>query len=379
MAPGLRLDKDTIRLYMADMDYKTAPAVIAAMHRVADHGTYGYTTATAAPEYKPAIIGWYQRRHGVTIKPEWILHANGALDGVKQTIIAFSEAGDGVILCRPIYTNFTETIERLGRRVVNCQMIDEGNGAYRFDWNQLELFCAQPENKVFVLCSPQNPVGRVWKREELAKVAEFCRRNGVIVVSDEIHSDLVRKGIRHIPIIAAAQDLSNVIMVSGVNKTFNLMGLHCAYAVIPDEKLRAAYRKGYKTSMPTPFAIAGMIAAYNESEDWVDALNEYLDDTLRTAVAYMNEKLPKVRAYVPEGSYILWLDFNAYGYDDATLLYIISQMANVAPQDGLTHDPEHGQGFIRFCVTCSKATLLQAIDRIAAAFAQYEDRHKDRE
>ena len=293
ITPNLRLDKDTIRLNLADMDFRTAPAVVKAMHRVADFENYGYVTASSAPEYKPAIIGWYQRRHGVTIQPEWIIHSNGALDGVEQTILAFSKPGEGIVLCRPIYRNFTNVIERTGRHVANCQMINRGTGAYEMDWEQMEEVCAQPENKVFVLCSPQNPVGRVWTKEELARIAEICRKNGVVVVSDEIHSDIIRKGVKHTPIIDAVEDLSNIIMVSGVNKTFNLMGLHCAYSVIPDETLRKQFQAGYEPAMPTAFALAGMIAAYNESEDWVDALNEYLDDTLTAAVEYMKEKLPK--------------------------------------------------------------------------------------
>lgn len=376
ITPNIRLDKDTIRLNLADMDFRTAPAIVEAMHRVADFQNYGYVTVTSAPEYKPAIIGWYKRRHGVEIKPEWIVHANGALDGVEQTIVAFSQPGDGVILCRPIYRNFSTVTTNTGRKIANCQMINKGNGAYEMDWEGLEKVCAQPENKVFVLCSPQNPVGRVWTKEELVRVAEVCRKNGVVVVSDEIHSDIIRKGVKHIPIIDAVEDLSNIIMVSGINKTFNMMGLHCAYSVIPDEELRKKFQAGYETPMPTAFALAGTIAAYNESEDWVDELNAYLDDSLETIVAYIREKLPKVEAYVPEGSYVLWLDFAGYGYDPMTTYEIINHNANVALQRGASHDPDQGGCFMRLCATCSKATILTAIDRIAAAFEEYEAQHK---
>jgi len=372
LTPNIRLDKDTIRMNLADMDFRTAPAIVKAMHRVADFENYGYTTVTSAPEYKPAIIGWYKRRHGVEIKPEWIVHSNGALDGVEQTIVAFSKPGEGVILCRPIYRNFTSVTERTGRHVVNCQMVNRGNGAYEMDWESLETVCAQPENKVFVLCSPQNPVGRVWTREELARIAAVCKKHDVVLVSDEIHSDIVRGWAKHIPVIDAAEDLSNIIMVSGINKTFNMMGLHCAYSVIPNKALREKFQDGYETPMPTAFALAGTIAAYNESEDWVDALNDYLDDTLKAVVDYLKEKLPKVDAYVPEGSYVLWLDFSAHGYDAATLYDIINHRANVALQKGLAHDPGEGGAFMRMCVTCSKATAMTAVDRIAKAFAEYE-------
>ncbi|MCD8122253.1 MAG: aminotransferase class I/II-fold pyridoxal phosphate-dependent enzyme [Clostridiales bacterium] len=372
ITPNIRLDKDTIRLNLADMDFRCAPAIAKAMHRVADFENYGYTTPNSAPEYKESIINWYKRRHDMIIQPEWIIHSNGALDGVEQTILAFSRPGEGVILCRPIYRNFTSVTEKTGRHVDNCQMINHGDGNYEMDWESLEKVCAKPENKVFVLCSPQNPVGRVWTNDELCKIARICRDHDVIVVSDEIHSDIIRKGVKHIPILDAVDDLSNIIMVSGVNKSFNLMGLHCAYSVIPDEDLRKKFQEGYDPAMPTPFAIAGTIAAYNESEDWLDELNEYLDDAMSFTVSYIKEKLPKCTAYLPQGSYVLWLDFSDYGYPMATLQELIYQKANVALQKGTSHDPGQGDGFMRLCVTCSKANLKTAVDRIAAAFDEYE-------
>lgn len=375
ITPNIRLDKDTIRLNLADMDFRCAPAIAKAMHRVADFENFGYTTANAAPEYITSIINWYKRRHNVDLKSEWIVYSNGALDGVERTILAFSNPGESIVLCRPIYRNFSNVIERTGRKITNVQMINNGNGKFEMDWDNLEKALSMPDSKVFVLCSPQNPVGRVWAKEELCKVAELCKKHNVVVVSDEIHSDIIRKGIKHIPIIDAVDDISNIIMVSGVNKTFNLMGLHCAYSVIPDEKLRKQFCTGYEPAMPTPFAIAGTIAAYNESEDWLNELNKYLDDTLLFAVNYMKEKLPKVKAYVPQGSYVLWLDFSDYGYSSEELQYITYQMANVALQKGLSHDPGEGSQFMRMCVTTSKANIKIAIDRLSEAFEEYKNKN----
>jgi len=372
LAPSIRLDQDTIRLMLADMDFKCAPAITKAMHRVADHGTFGYTTADSTPEYKTSIISWYDRRFGLKLDREWIIHSNGALEGIGQTIRTFSEPGDGVILCHPVYSKFTRVIKQLERKVANCQLIQPSVGDYQMDWAKFRRVCAPKENKVFVLCSPENPVGRVWRKEELVRMANICRENGVVLVSDEIHSDIVRKGVKHVPIVAAVEDLSNIIMVSGVNKTFNLMGLHCAYSVIPDEALRESFMKDYEAGMPTPFAIAGMIAAYNESEDWVDRLNEYLDESIAFAVAYIKEKLPKAKAYVPQGTYILWVDFSGYSYSSDILQYIVNHKANVAVQRGLSHDPEQGNQYLRLCLTGSKATIREAIDRMAAAFTEYE-------
>lgn len=372
MAPGIRLDKDTIRLMLADMDFQCAPAITAAMHRVADFGTFGYTTADSAPEYKESIITWYQRRHGLKLERDWIVHSNGALDGVGQAIKAFSEPGDGVILCYPVYSNFTSTVRKLGRKVASCHLLQPAVGEYEMDWEKFRRVCAREENKVFVLCSPSNPVGRVWSREELSQMAEICRENGVVLVSDEIHSDFVRRGVKHIPILEAVKDLSNIIMVSGVNKTFNLMGLHCAYSVIPDEALRRRFRENYETGMPTPFAIAAMTAAYTEGEEWVDQLNAYLDESLAEAVERIGEKLPKAKAYLPQGTYILWVDFSGYGYSPDILQYIVNHKANVAVQGGLSHDPEEGGAYMRLCLTSPKAVIREAIDRMGEAFAEYE-------
>jgi len=373
--PDIRLDKDTIRLLLADMDFPCAPAITRALHRVADFGTFGYTTAEACPGYVASILSWYARRYGLELQADWIVHSNGALDGVGQTIRAFSEPGDGVILCRPVYSNFTSTIQRLGRRVVNCQMVQPSLGQYQIDWPHFQALCAQEENKVFVLCSPQNPVGRVWTGEELSRMAQICRENGVVLVSDEIHCDLVRRGVRHIPILQAVEERSNLVMVSGVNKSFNLMGLQCAYSVVPDDDLRRRFLANYHPEQPTPFALAAVVAAYDESEPWLDALNAYLDESIAMAVELIREKLPKARAYVPQGTYILWVDFSGYGCSAKDLQAIVGHRANVAVQGGLSHDPLQGEHYLRICLTSPKAVIREAIDRMASAFDAYQKEH----
>lgn len=377
VAPGIRLDKDTIRLMIADYDFECAPAIKAAMHRVAECGNYGYTTAEAAPEFFESIIGWYKRRYGYEIDPSWIVYAEGALEGVGRTIDACSEPGDGVILCGPVYSNFRGVIEGHGRKIVNCQK-PRTEAGYTMDWERFEALCARPENKLFILCSPENPVGRIWQPDELRRMADICRKNGVVIVSDEIHSDFVRKGEHHTPILQAVEDHSNIVMVSGANKSFNLLGLHCAYSVIPDEALRTRYTHNYIPNPPTPFAIAGTVAAYNESEDWLDALNAYFDEALAWAAAYIEEKLPKAKATVPQATYFLWVDFSGYGYPQDLLQYLVNHKANVAVQGGTSHDPELGDNYLRFALVCSKATFKEAIDRIADAFEAFQNENGGR-
>jgi len=372
LAPNIRLDHETIRLLLADMDFQCAPAITNALHRVADFGTFGYTTAESDPEYKGSIIRWYTKRYSLLLKPDWLVHSNGALDGVGRTIEAFSAPGDGIIICSPVYSNFTSTIKRLGRKVVNCQKLQPFLGDYQMDWEGFRTVCSMKENKVFVLCSPENPVGRVWKKEELVHMAQICRENNVMLVSDEIHSDIVRSDAKHYPIIQAVEDNSNLVMVSGVNKSFNLMGLQCAYSVIPNDDLRKRFLDGYHTEMPTPFALAAVKAAYDESEEWLNALNAYLDNMLVFIVDYIKEKLPKARVYLPQGTYILWVNFCDYDFSPDVLQYLTNHKANVAVQGGSSHDPEHGGQYLRICLTSPKAVIQEAIDRMAEVFSVYE-------
>lgn len=202
IVPGVRLDDDTVRIMLADMDFQCPPAITQALHRVADFGNFGYVTANAAPEFRPSIINWYRRRFGYEIAPEEIVYSGGAIDGVERAITAFSQPGDGVILCYPVYSHFTSSVKKLGREIVSCHLLYDGDSNYEMDWAAFERCCSQEQNRVFVLCSPNNPLGIVWTPEELRKMAAICKANDVVLVSDEIHSDFVRSYATHTPILA---------------------------------------------------------------------------------------------------------------------------------------------------------------------------------
>lgn len=366
--PNIRLEDDTARFMLADMDFHCPEPITKALHRVADFGNYGYISLGGVPEFQASIIHWYQKRHGYTIAPEEIVYSCGALDGIEQTIAAFSQPGDGVVLCYPVYRNFTVSVLRLKRKVVGCHLLYDGQGNYQMDWAGFEKACADPNNKVFVLCSPHNPLGIVWKPEELARMADICRKNGVVLVSDEIHSDILRRGVTHTPILAAVEDKSNIIMVSGPNKTFNLMGLHCAFSVIQDEGLRKKFTEGYMPVQPTAFALAAMIAAYNECEDWLEQLIDYLDGNLQYAVTFLNERLPGIKVHIPDGTYILWMDFGAYGLGTPGLVQKTNIEANVCLDLGVGADPEQGENFLRLCATGSRKELAEALERLYQVF-----------
>lgn len=370
IVPGVRLDDDTIRIMLADMDFQCPPAITKALHRVADFGNFGYVTANAAPEFRDSVIGWYQRRFGYNIKPEEIVYSGGAIDGVERTITAFSKPGDGVILCYPVYSHFTSSVKKLERKIADCHLLYDGESNYEMDWPAFEQRCADPNNKIFVLCSPNNPLGIVWTPDELRKMAAICKANDVVLVSDEIHSDFVRGHAKHTPVLAAVEDKSNLILVSGPNKSFNLMGLHCAYSLIPDETLRKTFVTGYEPTQPTAFALAALITAYNECEDWLDQLNAYLDDSLAYAVDFIHSRLPKIKVHVPDATYVLWMDLGAYGLGPMGLVEKLNLEANVCTDLGISADPKQGADFVRICVTCPRAQLTEGLERIAKALEE---------
>lgn len=351
----------SIPMYVADMDFKTAPCVLEAFEKLVNHGIFGYTSDKAEPEYAKAVCNWWKTRFNCDFTEDSVIYSDGAVSAVKTAVRAFTEKGDGVIIQRPVYGHFTFSIEEECGRVAVDNHLKCENGYYTMDYDDLEKKCADKRNKLMILCSPANPVGRVWSAEELKKVCDITKKYGVTLVSDEVHCDIVRKGIKHTPILNVSRD---TIMITAVNKTFNLAGLQCANAVIPDKALRDRFNTGWDGASPTPFAVAALIAAYNEGHEWVDSLNEYLDENLRIAVEYFKENLPWVKVRVPEGTYCLWLDFSDCGVSAGEIHDMIYDGAGVILQDGTVHDPENGSFFQRMCVPCPRTVLSEALERI---------------
>ena len=353
---------------VADMDFPCPDPIVQAMHRVADHRIYGYSAVLDA--YFDAFIGWYRRRWDLEVQREWIIPAHGSVSAINDAIRAFTNVGDGVILCRPVYGHFTDCIEReLYRKAVNVQLKAE-NGFYTMDWDAFEAACAKPENRVFILCSPANPVGRVWTREELSRICEITRRHRVLLISDEVHCDILMPGVRHTPILQVTEDVSNLILVTGINKTFNVAGLACANAVIPDDTLRGIFRKEARGGGMSPFSIAALISAYTECDAWVDGLCGYISGNFDAALEFFAARMPKLRVRKPEGTYILWLDFGAFGLTAEEIHRRIYDKANIQLQDGLVHDPDLGGQFQRMCVSCAREVMLEGLRRMAREFPE---------
>ena len=359
-------DDNTLPLFTADMDFVCPQPVVDALHRVVDNRIYGYTAPHDVPEYYDAIIRWFRDKRGWSIEKEEIIYCPGTVTATSKCVEAFTEPGDKVLITRPVYGPFTSSIEKNSREVLSSQLINT-DGYYTIDFADFEEKAADPTCKLFILCNPHNPVGRIWSDDELKKMADICKRNGVLIVADEIHGDLIRKGQVFRP-IASLVDNKGIITLTAINKTFNTAGLHCTNVVIKDPDLRKTFSDTLGWSMPTPFAVAALIAAYTEGDEWLEQVNDYIDDNLRFAIDFLAKRMPKVKVRMPEGTYVLWMDFSAYDMDEKERWDMIYNKANVLLEPGSMFDPDHGSGFERICTPTRRALLKEAMERIAKEF-----------
>ena len=363
-----RFDEDTIPLFTADMDFRCPPSVKEEILKVAEHNLYGYSglDINVTKDYFDAIINWFKDKFDWDITPEEITYVNGTVEAVGVAIKAFTKEGEGVLINRPIYTPFTHKILENNRVVVNSQLINN-DGYYTIDFEDFEKKAADENTKLFILCHPHNPTGRVWTDEELIKMYDICTKHGVIVVADEIHGDLVREDVEFHP-LATLVDTKNLISLTAANKTFNLAGLQVTNAVITDPAVREQYRETLGRCVPTPFAVAALKGAYNGGDEWLQQLRVYIDGNIDWVLNFLKENMPKVKCTRPEGTYIIWMDFRDYGLTADEVRKKIYVDANVALECGTMFDPDLGEGFERMCLSTRRALIQEAFERIAAQF-----------
>lgn len=363
-----------IAMWVADMDFRPPQAVQRALESVVDHGVYGYFGGYE--EYNASVCWWMQNRHGWTIAPEAVLTTHGLVNGVGLILQAFTAPGDGVVLHVPVYHAFARTIRAAGREVVECGLASNPAGEGQRYTPDFAAWDAQMtgKEKMFILCSPHNPGGRVWTREELRGFADFCKRHDLILVSDEIHHDLIFPGHRHIPTAVAAPEIADrLITLAATSKTFNLAGGHTGNVIIEDEALRKRF---VQTRMalgisPNMFGMHIVPAAYNaEGAAWVDELMLYLDGNRQLFDAAMNA-IPGVASMPLEGTYLAWVDFRGTGMGHQELAERVVGRAKVAPSYGEAFGTG-GQGFVRFNLGTTRANVAEAARRLQAAFADLQ-------
>ena len=358
---GETFPEDKICLQTADMDFKTAPAIIEAMKEVSEHGIYGYSAIN--DEYREAVCHWFSTRQNWHFNPEDIMHCNGTHPALVECIYRFTKPNEGIIVLTPSYS-YHDDIENCNRIFVGVEMIEK-DGYYTIDFDALEKALKDQNNTLFVICHPHNPTGRVWNKEELTQMATLSRKYNVLMVSDEVHSDIIRKGITFYPMMSVVGS-EGLIALTAVNKTFNLAGLSCTNIIVQDPKIKEKFNGYY--SLPNPFGVAAVIAAYTESSDWVDALNEYLDETLKWCYNFINEKMPKAKCVIPEGSYVIWLDLRGYNLSDEEIKHKIINEAHLVLQGGSNFDSIYGQQFQRICIPSPRSMIQEAFERLYRVF-----------
>lgn len=358
---------DVLSFWVADMDFKTVPAVTEKIHEIADHGIFGYTEGKS--DYFNAVAGWLKRRFDRDVRPSWLVKTPGVVFSLAAAVRAFTKPGDPVIIQRPVYYPFSEVISDNGRRIVNSPLVNAG-GHYEIDFDDFEKKIEDSGARLFLLCSPHNPGGRVWKREELERLGDICLRHGVTVVSDEIHADLVFPGHSHTVFAGIKPEFDDItVTCTSPSKTFNLAGLQISNIFIKNEELRKKYRaeiaaSGY--SQANVMGLAACEAAYNDGEDWYFAVLDYIRKNLDYTVRFVDEKIPGVSVMEPEGTYLVFLDFTRLGLSDEALEDLIVNKAGLWLDRGTMFGPE-GAGFERINIACPRARLAEGLERLAGA------------
>lgn len=360
-------DDRVLPMWVADMDFRCPPAVTKALGDLAAHGIFGYSAKT--DDYVDAVCGWFRTRQGWDARGEWLITAPGVVPTLNVVVRAFTQPGDKVIVQRPVYYPFFRVTTNNGCEVVSNSLILE-DGAYRMDLEDLEAKAKDPKTKLLILCSPHNPIGRVWSAEELTAVAEICARHGVIVVADEIHGDLMFPGETFTP-FATLGDMAaqNTIVCTAPSKTFNLAGLHTSNIFIPNPALRETFAETFALhTLPgmNPFGIAATMAAYRGAADWLDAVMAYVAGNADRLIAFFGQEVPEIRAIRPQGTYLQWFDCRALGLDKDALEDLMLNQAKVYFDEGYIFGAE-GEGFERINLACPRSTLDEALVRIRDA------------
>lgn len=355
-----------VPLSVADMEFPTAKPIVKALQKLAEDAILGYTNPT--DEYYDALLSWMKRRHDFEIEKDWILQTPGIINALKMLIEAVTRPGDGVIVMPPVYYPFDMTIVASGRHIVYCPLINMGN-TYAIDYDLLEKLTRSVKNTALIFCNPHNPVGKVWSAEELEKVAEICADNGVFIIDDEIHNDLIMPGYNHTVMANVSEKAKNNIAVcTAPSKTFNLAGLQCSNIIIPNEKFRLRAKASNWINMQmhlNVFAYTACTAAYSECEDWLEELIEVIASNAKLVEDFMAENFPEIRVYPLEGTYLQWLDVSTLGFTHVEMREILEN-ANIYLDNGEMFGPL-GRGYQRINLACARETVEKMLERFRNA------------
>jgi len=366
--------EDVIPMWVADMDFPAARPVVDALKERAAHEFYGYTQPSAS--LIDSVVCRLERKFGWRIQPEWIVFTPGVIPAISVAIRSLSHTGDGIILQEPVYYPFFSCVKQSGCQIVTNEL-KLSQGHYEMDFSGLEskfnnrsgIFDTDSQPKAIILCNPHNPIGRVWSREELTRLGEIVIGQGATVISDEIHCELLFKGYKHTPFASISSEFEqNCIVCIAPSKTFNLPGLQASSIIIPNKKLRDNFNSIKRSIVHTPnlFGLVAMEAAYRYGDKWLKELLDYLQVNLDLAMAYFADRIPQIRVIEPQGTYLIWLDCRALGFDNMALRTFLHDKAKVGLDDGFLFGVS-GSGFQRMNIACPRAVLKEALVRIENA------------
>lgn len=357
---------DALSMWIADMDFRTPPFVIEALRRRLDHEVLGYTFCS--PQWKPAIQNWVSRHYGWDVKEEEIGFVGGIVPAISFAVQCFTAPNDKILIQPPVYHPYHHVVKDLGRTLV-YNPLRLVNGQFEIDFEDLErkiVGC-----KLFLLCNPHNPGGRVWNADELVRIADICAKNGVIVISDEIHCDMALTGYKHTVFATVSEAAAqNSVTLMAASKTFNIAGLKSSYHIIQNEALRKQYSEYLtRSELDTAhlFATTAVAVAYNEGDEWLAQMLQYVEENIAFLDKYLKENMPKISFIRPQASYLVFLDARELGMPQERLVEFFLKEAKVAMNDGTMFGQE-GAGFMRMNLGCPRATLQQALEQIKAAY-----------
>ena len=360
-------DADILPMWVADMDFRTAPPVVEALRKRVEHGIFGYVRVPDA--YYAAVTNWFARRHDWQIEKGWIIYTTGVVPALSAVIKALTVPGDKVMVQTPVYNCFFSSIRNNGCGMIANPLIYR-NGTYQIDFADLEQKAADPSVKVLLLCNPHNPAGRVWTKQELTRIGDICIRNNVWVVADEIHCELVFPGHTYIPFASISQEfLMHSVTCTSPSKAFNLAGLQIANIISADTNIRTKIDKAINVNEVcdvSPFGVEALIAAYNDSEEWLEELKQYLFDNYNYLRAYFAEYLPEFPVSILEGTYLVWVDCSVLNQSSDEIIKTLLEKEKIWVNEGSLYG-EAGEGFIRINIACPRQQLIEGLNRLRRA------------
>ena len=355
---------DVIPMWVADMDFETAPCVRKALKARMEHGCFGYTFVPES--YYEATISWFKRKHGWSIARESFIYTSGVVPAISAIIKAMTEPGDKVLVQTPVYNCFFSSIKNNGCQLVENELMNTGN-TYSIDFDDFESKCADEKTKVFLLCNPHNPAGRVWTKDELTRMGDICKKHGVFVIADEIHCEFTNH-CSYIP-FATASDADCAVCISP-SKAFNIAGLQIANIIAKDDEVRRKVDKAININEVcdvNPFGVIALQAAYNEGEEWLDQLNEYIYGNYQVAKAMIEKECPQLTVMNLEGTYLMWVDIRQTGMTSKQVSDKLMKEGKVWVNEGTMYGEKAGEGYIRVNLATSRERVIEGIRRICTS------------